>query len=55
MEMELWSTLTNGFALLLTPWRLVWPICKSDDSSACLFSVSTERRLLIQGLENNGI
>lgn len=45
-----WSTLTNRFALFLTPLCLPWPICKSDDSSAYLFSPSIERKNIDSGL-----
>lgn len=50
VEMGLWSSLTNQFALFLTPSCLAWPICKSDDSSAYLFSPSTERKTIDSGL-----
>ena len=44
------STLTNQFALFLTPSCLPWPICQSDDSFSYLFSPSTERKNIDSGL-----
>lgn len=50
VEMGLPSTLTNQFARFSTPVCLPWPICKSDDSSAYLFSPSRERKTIDSGL-----